>query len=830
MKNSTHRKRQTGRSRHRRRRGTARLFVLGTAVLAAPAIGGAGPAYAQAQPSPTEQAAPTLQFDIPAGPLGDVVASVEKIAGIKVGLALESLRDVQARGLSGAFTVERALQELVRGTELTVRWLGPGDVVVDLRTRTESVEVTGGVPVVQSPKYTVPLRDIAQTVALVPRAVIEEQGAVTLTDVLRNVPGITLQAGEGGGASNTAGDMFNMRGFNASNSLFVDGVRDDGLIARDVFNLEQVEVFMGPTGSDVGRGTAAGYVNMQSKVPHLENDTSVLLSLGSASQRRVAADFNGMLASSGGDGWWGRSAARLNVLWQDSGVPGRDHVTLESRAVAPSVALGLGTSLRVNLAAQIVRQQNLPDYGIPGAAWLDAPLAPTTVRAAAPVDPTNFYGSLNYDYDDASQNMVTGRVEYDVNRRVSLRNQTRYNQTHREAVISTIQNVAAFNPTAGQVTIARQGSERENNVFSNQTNVTGRFATGPLRHAANAGLEFTREEQFAPTLAGLGTRAPVDIFNPNPNDPVAGFAPARTAAFSRGESSTVALYVFDSIELNSRVNVSGGLRWEHYDTRFRSLDAANVAVNLEKSAGLLSGKAGLLYRATPSSNLYVSYGTSYTPPGSANFTLSAQANNQNNPNVEPQTSTNLEAGAKWDAAGGRLSLTGSVFHTRNENVIFTVDATAVPPIFNQDDGQVVDGVTVGVMGRLTERWDLLANAGYLRSTQESQNPVNDGNRLVLTPDFSASIWTTYRMPIGVTVGGGVRYTDAVWINAANTIKAPGYHIVDALAEYPLNSHLTLRLNVNNLTNEVYVRNVSNNGGRYNPGYARSAILTANIGY
>ena len=120
----------------------------------------------------------------------------------------------------------------------------------------------------QSPKYQVPLRDIAQTIAVIPRAVMEEQGATTLSEALRNVPGITLQAGEGGGSSNTAGDMFNMRGFNASNSLFVDGVRDDGLISRDVFNLEQVEVFLGPTGSDIGRGTAAGYVNMTTKAPH----------------------------------------------------------------------------------------------------------------------------------------------------------------------------------------------------------------------------------------------------------------------------------------------------------------------------------------------------------------------------------------------------------------------------------------------------------------------------------------------------------------------------------------------------------------------------------
>ena len=95
-----------------------------------------------------------------------------------------------------------------------------------------------------------------------------------------------MQAGEGGGASSTAGDMFNMRGFNASNSLFVDNVRDDGLMSRDVFNLEQVEVFMGPTGSDVGRGTAAGYVNMQTKTPQLPDAGRGTFALG---QRRSAA-------------------------------------------------------------------------------------------------------------------------------------------------------------------------------------------------------------------------------------------------------------------------------------------------------------------------------------------------------------------------------------------------------------------------------------------------------------------------------------------------------------------------------------------------------------
>jgi catecholate siderophore receptor len=648
---------------------------------------------------------------------------------------------------------------------------------------------------------------------------------------LRNVPGITLQAGEGGGSSNTAGDMFNMRGFNASNSLFVDGVRDDGLIARDVFNLEQVEVFLGPTGSDIGRGTAAGYVNMTTKTPHAGNNYSATFSGGTAEQSRLSADVNWGRPMSHQGSWASRSAFRLNMLWQDSGVPGRDEVALESRAVAPSLALGVNTPTRVTLGAQIMRQDNLPDYGIPGAAWLEEPLTPTTIQAPAPVDQSNYYGSIGYDYDKGRQNSYTARIEHDVNRNLTLRNQTRYNQTRREAVISAVQNVAAYNPETNLVTVARQGNERENSVTSNQTSISARFATGGLRHASNVGIEVTSEEQDAPTLTGLGTRAPVNIFNPNPRDPVVGYAPAHTGAFSNGDTNTVAFYGFDSIELNDRWQVSGGLRWEHYNTQFVSKDAAGLTTaELQGADGLVSGKASVLFRINNAANAYVAYGTSVTPPGNANFTLSAQPNNQNNPNVDPQESTNFEIGTKWDFSDGRLSLNGAAFRTKNTNVIYTVDATAIPPIYNQDDRQLVKGVTVGAMGRVTDRWEVFANLGYLDSEQQSQNPINNGRQLTLTPKWSSSFWTTYRFPLGISVGGGIRHTDDVWINAANTIKSPAYHLVDALAEYDVNSHLSLRVNIYNLTDELYIRNVNNNGGRYNPGHPRSALVTSHISF
>jgi catecholate siderophore receptor len=771
------------------------------------------------------------RYDIPAGPLSDVLPRFEAIAGITVSLSLESIGTIQSPGVKGLYTVARALEELLVGTSLGFRMDAANHATIDLRTQSESVQVTGTAPtaVVSSPKYVVPMREIPQTIEVIPRAVIEQQAVTTLSDALRNVPGITLQAGEGGGASNTAGDMFNLRGFNASNSLFVDGVRDDGLISRDVYNVEQVEVFMGPTGADVGRGTAAGYVNLQSKMPTLNSGTSALFSYGSADQKRLTVDVDQTLPLGEPDSWLSRSAMRLNGLWQEGGVPGRDIVSQERQAIAPSFALGIGTPTRVTLSAQVMRQDNLPDYGIPGAAWDEEPLAPTTVIAARPVDSNNYYGSVGFDYDHASQDAYTARIEHDVNARLTLRNQTRYQRAEREAVITAIQNPAAFDAATQKVTLARQGNARENSIVSNQTTGVSRFSTGGVNHASAFGLEINSEAQQAPVLGGLGTRPSVDIYSPNPFEPVAGYAPIRTGASTTGRTNTIGLYAFDTVDLGRKWQVNGGIRAEHYETTFRSVDAAGrVTADLGRSDVIMSGKAGVLYKAGATGNVYASVGTSVTPPGTVNFTLSAQVNNQNNPNVEPQESTNYEVGAKWDVAGGRLSLNAAVFRTENRNVIFTVDATAIPPVYNQDDSQRVNGMSLGSIGRINRNWDVLANFAWLDSSLETQSDANRGNRLTLTPKYSASLWTSYRLPRNVTVGGGIRATDDVFINAANTIKSPGYFLADGLIEYAVNQNLSLRLNLTNLTDNVYIRNVNNNGGRFNPGQPRAAILTSSV--
>jgi catecholate siderophore receptor len=789
----------------------------------------ARPAPAHAQTAAVTRPAGEMRFDIPAGPLDAALRALEAASGVSVDVRLpaDTVGMMHSPGVSGVFDLASALERLLDGTSLMATYTG-SVVTVEVRGARESVEVTGQLPRVESPKYATPLSSTPQTIQVIPQSVMTEQGTFTLSDALRNVPGITMQAGEGGGASNTTGDMFNMRGFNAANSLFVDNVRDDGLISRDVFNLEQVEVYLGPTGTDVGRGNAAGYVNMSTKVPTPVAAYGGTVSAGSQETVRVTADLNQPLTIGDAGSWLSNSAVRLNVLWQDGGVAGRDYAENGRKSIAPSLAMGLDTNTRIILQGQFTDQDNLPDYGVPAAAWKE-PLTPDAIQASAPVDQSNYYGSPDVDYDEASQGSVTARVEHDLTTGWTLRNQTRYNQTEREAAITTIQSPAAWNPATEMVTLARQLNRRENSIINNQTTLSGRLQTGRLAHALTAGLELIGEDYSAPGLTGAGSVDPVSIYTPAPFAPVSEFAPVPSGATADGRTNTIAVSAFDVVNLGARVQLNGGLRVERYDTDYRAVTVAGVVTDLGANDTVVSGKAGLLYQLTPIGNAYIAYGSSVTPPGTGNFALSSQPNNQNNPNIEPQVSKNFEVGTKWELFDRRLSANLAIFDTRNTNVIYTIDASAVPPLFNQDDGQIVRGATVGLVGQLSDRWSVMANFAYMNGTLDSQTPATDGNRITLLPEWSGSLWTTYGFG-KFTLGGGLRFTDTVYVNTANTIQVPAYHLIDALASYAVNRYLTLRLNVYNLTDELYIRNVNNNGGRYNPGYTRSILLNTQIGF
>jgi catecholate siderophore receptor len=709
---------------------------------------------------------------------------------------------------------------------------------------------------VSSPKFTVPLVDTPQTISVITSDIYEAQGAATLSDVLRNTPGITFAAGEGGSVA--SGDSFYLRGSDASNSIFVDGVRDTGLYSRDTYNIEQVEIAKGPAGADTGRGGSSGYVNLVSKTPHIGADAGGLVSYGDAAngdpQKRATVDINQPLATG--------SAIRIAALWQDSGVPGRDYVNNSSWGISPSLAFGLGTETQVILAATYDKIDNLPDSGLPVVGLPGATL-PGSVPISFPQN--NYYGLPGADFDRTDRTSLTARIAHDFSGTLRLVNQTKWIDTERDALTSYIQNgtttptvfppaTTPVNPATGSippsyvgldpvndlVTPRRIHTDTINKIISNQTNLAMQFATGSLYHSGSAGLELSREEQSAPTWQPVGGPT-TSIANPDPNRAVSVAQIPYIAAnnpYAKGHIDTAAIYAFDTIQLTPHWLFNASLRLERYTIDYDSLVAATSSVPApavaEVTAGdtLFSWKTGLVYKPTPDGSLYVALADSFTPPGSS-FVLSAVAGNQNNPNLAPQESKNYEIGAKWEFLKHRLSTSLAFYRSDTSNFTST---DAVTGLFTQDISQSIQGIEVGVSGKLNKNWLIFGGFGYIDSKYEASGTtaaINDGADLRFTPRFSGNFWTTYALVRHVTVGLGFNYTDSVVRSTANgqaptntTITSiPDYWALNLMVAYEINKHLTLRLNLNNVTDEASYR-LNNNGGRYYPGIPRSYLLTA----
>ena len=271
------------------------------------------------------------------------------------------------------------------------------------------------------------VRDAPQSISIIPREIIEQQAATTLNDVLRNVTGISMAAGEGGGGP--GGDNLTLRGFGARNDIFVDGIRDFASYTRDTFNVEQVEVVKGPASAQTGRGSTGGYINLFSKQPKLETFVNGTAGVGQPDYIRGTVDVN-----LGGEtlGIGGGSALRVNAMYHNAKTPGRDHVETERWGLAPSIAVGLGTATRAILSYFRLQADNLPDYGIPFVPDTNVAL-PDYRNAVPPVDFDNFYGLTARDYEKTTANITTFALEHDVGEAIRIANTTRYGYAVRDS-------------------------------------------------------------------------------------------------------------------------------------------------------------------------------------------------------------------------------------------------------------------------------------------------------------------------------------------------------------------------------------------------------------
>jgi catecholate siderophore receptor len=654
------------------------------------------------------------------------------------------------------------------------------------------------------------IRDAPQSISVISRQVIEQQSATTLRDVLRNVSGISMAAGEGGVP---AGDNLTLRGFSARTDIFVDGIRDFGSYTRDTFNVEQVEIVKGPSSAQTGRGSTGGYINLISKQPQRATFVGGTAGVGTPDYLRGTADLNLGEETIGLAG----AAVRLNLLYNDVDTPGRDHVHGKRWGVAPAVALGLGSSTRAILSYQYLGQDNVPDYGIPfvPATTTVPELIPYRDRPS-PADWSNYYGLRTRDFEETRTHILTFALEHDLTDQIRLANVTRYGRSTRDSIYSSPR---FLNNTTVQIRAQPQSRDTLDQLLLNQSNVFAKFETGGLDHDLIAGFEIAREKSRNRGRA-ISEGTPTDLYDPDPFRPFTGTI-AYTGFAARAEADSIAGYFFDTITISPQWLVSGGIRYEHFEVDYIGLPSTAVPVPppLSRTDNIFSWRAGITYKPVPSLSIYAGAGSSANPSfeglTSSNVTEAVAA-------LKPEKSRTFEAGAKWDAFDGRLLLTGAVFRIDKNNAR-TPGLPGDPPTVLEGK-QRVDGIELGATGRITRNWELIAAYTHLDSEiRESNTPAEVGKDLLNTPRHSFSMWSTYKFAFGLEIGGGARYVSSRFTSNTNTREVGDYWLADATIAYDVSDEATLRLNVFNLFNEQYVDSLS--GGHFVPGTERSAVAT-----
>jgi catecholate siderophore receptor len=682
------------------------------------------------------------------------------------------------------------------------------------------------------------LQSTPQTITVIPQLMIEQQQATTVNQVLQYVPGITVATGEGNGG--ITGDQFRIRGFDASGDIYVDGLRDFGSYVRDSFATEDVMVLKGSSSEGFGNGTTGGAIELESKKAHLGNESSFEVTGGSGPYGRGVLDVNRQINDT--------TAARIVVMGNGQDIVDRDHVYSNRWGVLSSLGFGLGTDQTFTLNYFHQHTNQRPDFGVP--------IVNNGTSIGEPVTeygvPRSTYYGRESDRDLQNADVVSALYKGKFGDWLTLTNDTRYGYYTRDLRMSpdmcnlgspplTPLSTCASDVLAGNLNTPYQiwpvgGTKQTSYGGENITTALMRFNTGIFRHELTAGVDVYYQHASTNFYLPVGPEPVGTLLNPVfQNAP--GFADvlAPAADGTTAHSWDVGPFVSDRMWLTDQLSILGGVRWDHYQVEG---NAAGTPVR--DATSFASPKASVIWEPTTQQTYYVSYSRSFTPPGNNITSLSSAlglSQGATVPNLKPEADTTYEIGGKWSLLDDRLGATAALFRVEKSNANYTDPTTGIQT--TTDDKDRVQGVELGLTGKITPEWDVQAAYSYQDSKIISSaisvfNPVSaDGHRVPYVSKNNASLWTTYNLtklihglPGHLLVGSGVNYRSAYTVDDAMLLRIPSAVTIDAMLSYDIDQY-HVALNVTNLTNRLAYSSAFGNGYA-TPVAGRTITLTAGI--
>ena len=621
-------------------------------------------------------------------------------------------------------------------------------------------------------KIEAPLKDIPQTVDQVPAALLKDQGARSIQDALKNVPGVGFSSGDG------QRDQVTIRGFTAIGDQFVDGIRDDGLYFRDLSNVERVEVLKGPASVLYGRGSSGGMINRSTKQPDGQLLRELELTLGTLGQRRASFDLGG---AAGGANY------RLTGALEDSG-GFRDQSFLERQALAPSFGWRFGKDTKLTVQFDYLRDKRLTDFGIPGLLSTGRPVE---------VPRETYYGSADARKDDTSRSEVYGTTvtfEHRFSPALSLRNATRAYDFDLDRH-NTL--VGAVNEAAGTVSLTHGDLRRQERGLFDQLELVQRISTGSIHHQLLYGLELGLQRKGARNFS-FANAVTVTLY-----DPVLKPLPAFNYAVPAGDTLThqksLSGYVQDLVEFTPQWKALVGVRWDRFDQSTQDFKALKTLARVDTA---WSPRAGLVFQPTEVQSYYLSYSRSFQP--SAELLPLAV----NNAAVDPERTRNWELGAKYDLFAGKAAATAALFNLERTGIKSTDPAN--PALLIPVGTQRTNGLELSLGGEIAEGWRVRAGYAHLDGritgstpgTKVSGVPI-EGHRPSLTPVDSGNLWVTWDLTPGWGAGLGLNASGDRFASSSNRVRLGSYTTVDGAVYYRAH-RWDLALNLKNLANRKYI--------------------------
>ncbi|TXI30430.1 MAG: TonB-dependent receptor [Nitrosomonas oligotropha] len=756
-------------------------------------------------PANTASASETYSFDLPAQPLAATLNNLASTSGTKLIYADEVVRNLQAVPLKGSFTLEQALNQVLNKNKLSYELVDNSMIVINQKKTDPQhlPEITVTSPMgSNSPyntSYTHPNATTATktdasvfntpvTVQTVSKAIMNDQQAINLGSVLQNVSGVS----QGFNFGVNANETFQIRGFE-NDSIFRDGILTPNNNAISLANAQRIEVLKGPAGMLFGRTQPGGLVNVVTKRPQRESYYSLQQQFGSFGTYRTLLDVTGALNKDG------TLLYRVNYEHLDSN-SFRNFVYDKRDFIAPSLTWHITQNTQLDLDFMYQNRKSTTDSGIPYDLQRSGAIPGKISRSFRGNEPTDFNNSQFYEGD--------ATLTHRINENWKLRG--RFSMINSN--ITTAQT--SSNGNTNLIGDLDRGFLRTADHFESKfgtVDLTGHFATGPLKHALLLGTDYyhsTNANRFSPFRSGADGVPTINVFNPVYG--FTGFLNDPLGAVNKTRNEWVGVYVQDQISLWDKWQLLLGSRFDHA--------GFGVSDNPSKQVNEFSPRVALLYRPLSWLGIYANYAHTFNAVNRGT-TVSGVL-------PDPEKSREYEAGLKGEWMDGKLFANLAFFDLTKTNVQTPLPAPFVNKVAITGE-QRSRGIELDLRGQLTDYWNIIATYAYIHTEVlkdsapldtviGSSGAGNTGHRFANVPRNSGSVWTTYDFSgVGVrgfSAGAGVFVASKRAGNIDNSFYMPGYARVDMMLKYQRKigpSTVTAQFNIQNLLDKEYI--ASSNG-------------------